>query len=113
LDVLEALHPGELRKLLLAAILRYYDGNLGRAIDRALEDAEMQLSEIRADVIREFTDECDEIRDERLALDREIKAALDEVQERFREREEALEEKMQGLYRCRNRGARRADSRYR
>jgi hypothetical protein len=65
-------------------------------IDETLADAERQVSDLRSEVIREFTDECAEITDERLALDREIEAALDEVRERFREREEALEEKMQG-----------------
>ena len=46
LDALEALHPGELRSILVEQISRYYDDGLGDSINDAADDAQATLDAI-------------------------------------------------------------------
>jgi predicted nucleic acid-binding Zn ribbon protein len=52
LDALEALHPGELQRLLEIEIARYYDFGLERRIDAAVSDVQADLYDINEDVER-------------------------------------------------------------
>ena len=51
LDALEALHPGELQRLLVAEIERYYDTDLASEIRNAASEIEDEISDINEEVI--------------------------------------------------------------
>jgi hypothetical protein len=65
LDALEALHPGELRRILEREIRRYWNPNHDDQIDDAGSDFQALLREINGTVRAEFADELD-------ALDKEL-----------------------------------------
>ena len=53
-DALEALHPGELRRLLVAEIERYYDTDLATEIADAASEIEDEIEEINQEVLGEY-----------------------------------------------------------
>ena len=57
LDALEALHPGELARLLEAEIDNFLDGDLGRRVRLARGEEMIELNEIEAEVKAEHADE--------------------------------------------------------
>jgi hypothetical protein len=78
LDALEALHPGELRRILVSEIERYYDDTLNDRLGDAADDFTDQLDEIRAEAIERH----------RVVLDAaraDYRAAADQCNEAFRE----------------------------
>jgi hypothetical protein len=52
LDALEALHPGELERILKREILRYYDNTLDNRINEVESEVQWELHEINAEVRR-------------------------------------------------------------
>ncbi len=53
LDALEALYPGELERILVAEIERYYDDTLDDQIDDVVKDVQAELDEINDEVKRQ------------------------------------------------------------
>jgi hypothetical protein len=61
LDALEALHPGELARILEPEILRYYDGTLGEQIEDIGNDVWRDLNEISDEVRRQHAKAIEEL----------------------------------------------------
>jgi hypothetical protein len=57
LDALEALHPGELRRILVREIERYHDGDLADRIAEVEADAESEIDAINDEVRGRYADE--------------------------------------------------------
>jgi len=86
LDALEALHPGELKRLIETAIRRYYDENIQQKSREARNDLEAMLSDKRADVLGEkMLDRINE-------LHSRIEEAMDELAERIEDEAKELSE---------------------
>ena len=74
LDALEALHPGELRRILKKEILRYYDKNLVAAINDVADQVTADLTELEERVHAEFADRIAAIEAEHEEITTEITA---------------------------------------
>jgi hypothetical protein len=83
LDALEALYPGELRRILVREIERYYDNNLNDRVNEAAGEFRDRLDEIRAGVIERAQPELDIIKIEYRAIMNQINAEVREVVNRF------------------------------
>ena len=59
LDALEALHPGELKKIVVKAIRQYRDGGLNMRVSEARSQLIRDLRGIEEDVIAEYQEEID------------------------------------------------------
>lgn len=80
LDALEALYPGELRRLLDTELSRYYDDDLYQRISEAEDETNELLEEIRDEVYERHKDEIAEIEQE----EEELQAIFDEqIKERM------------------------------
>jgi len=79
LDALEALHPGELRRILIEAIRPYLDPGFADRMAEAESDLETRLEEIVADVVAEHRQELDEFSAEYIDLIERRGAAADEL----------------------------------
>jgi hypothetical protein len=64
LDALEALHPGEISRILEQEIKRYYDPNLHRNIRRVEAKVERELADINREVQGEFADQYQQLEDD-------------------------------------------------
>ena len=62
LDALEALLPGELRRILTNYIERYYDTDLDNRSRQARQELERDYTDIRTEVLDTFVDQIDELR---------------------------------------------------
>jgi hypothetical protein len=93
LDALEALHPGELRQILLGHIRRYYDSALSHNVALAVSDAEDDLDQRGADVRDQYTDQIKALEDERAAIRRDGRAALSAAWVQIEEQEKAFEDR--------------------
>jgi hypothetical protein len=93
LDALEALHPGELRRILVEHIERYYDVDLDDNVDQAASDAEDDLLQVESDVRDRYADQIKDLEEERAAIKADGRAALRAVWLQFVEREKAFEER--------------------
>ena len=97
LDALEALHPGDLRDIVMGAILAYYDPELwrkARVQKRALTDA---LDDIRRGVLDYYADDRSELESdyETLGHDfQEIRDSFAELVADFQQRIDAYQERM-------------------
>jgi hypothetical protein len=69
LDALEALHPGELERILLGEITRYYDNDIDDRIDEVASEVQVELDDITRKVHRKHAKEL-------AALDAERKAHM-------------------------------------
>jgi hypothetical protein len=74
LDALEALHPGELQRLLVVEIERYYDTDLASEIRNAASEIEDEISDINEEVIAEYQPQIDELEAEADDLNDKIKS---------------------------------------
>ena len=79
LDALEALHPGELRKIIVKQIERFLDPTLGRRLTMIETMVSRQLSEITQETLVEYSDDraalqsrLDALRDEARELDHDL-----------------------------------------
>jgi hypothetical protein len=59
LDALEALHPGELRRILVREIERYHDNTLGDRVEQAAEEFSGRLDNVREEAIERHRTERD------------------------------------------------------
>jgi hypothetical protein len=84
LDALEALHPGELRRILEREIRRYYDSTLGYRVAEVADYARMELHDVNRRVLA--STEIDDLRREWQALAGEYNAAVLPIAERFQSR---------------------------
>jgi hypothetical protein len=73
LDALEALHPGELHRIIEEAVLKYIDPDLKDREEEEAESIEADLREIEESVYDEFTDEIDKIRERYAAIRQALK----------------------------------------
>lgn len=91
LDALEALHPGELRRILEREITRYYDSTLEHRLRRATTQVSADLFMLTREVHERHAAAIASLEAERKAIDIEIEA----MRERIAEMESALEERAQ------------------
>jgi hypothetical protein len=87
LDALEALHPGELKQIIEAAILRYRDDSLGRRVGKEKAKLRSTLNALQWEVHDKYSDEIEEIQNEHAILARE-----------FNEKTGYLEDKIQRVW---------------
>jgi hypothetical protein len=85
LDALEALRPGQLRRMLVAEIERYYDADLDESVEETANAFKEQLHELRQEIIAPHAEELDELRDEQRTLAEQCNAELATVVERYEE----------------------------
>jgi hypothetical protein len=78
LDALEALHPGELHRIVEQAVLKYIDPDLKDREEEEAESIEADLREIEERVYYEFTEEIDKIRERYAAVRQSLKDLQDE-----------------------------------
>ena len=83
LDALEALHPGELRRILIREISRYYDGGLDQQIAEVTAQLDATLTDINARARDEHADELAELRASYEQIVRRHNEQLQGVAERF------------------------------
>jgi hypothetical protein len=93
LDALEALHPGELRRILVEHIERYFDVDLDDNVDQAVSDAKDDLRQVESDVRDRYADQIKSLEEERASIKADGRAALRAVMLQFEEREKAFEER--------------------
>jgi hypothetical protein len=65
LDALEALHPGELARILTQEIRRYYDFDLAGRIEEVGEGVQAELDDINAEVRKRYAKELRKLEEER------------------------------------------------
>jgi hypothetical protein len=63
LDALEALHPGELKKILEGEIARYYDSTLAKRISAKAKPVRTMLNNFNAEIHAQFADQIEEVRE--------------------------------------------------
>jgi hypothetical protein len=90
LDALEALHPGELRRILMLEINRYRDATLDRRVDQKAAEVRAEVADTNAEVFAEHEEEIDDLRAEHADL-------VDEVEEKHRELIEGFEQQLDDL----------------
>jgi hypothetical protein len=83
LDALEALRPGELRRLLMKEIERYYDSDLDDRVDEAADYVRDQLREIRDGILERHEEELAAIRERHETIVGTINTALAEIADRY------------------------------
>jgi hypothetical protein len=83
LDALEALHPGELRRILLEEMHRYHDDTLDERIDEIATDAEELLESVTQEVMQRHAETLQEIEFEREIITAAIERAKARTQELF------------------------------
>jgi hypothetical protein len=91
LDALEALYPGELSRILIREIERYFDTTLNRRIAAVVRKVEQKISRVTANVRERHRDELDALEVRREEIADEIEA----MRERIAAMESALEEQAQ------------------
>jgi hypothetical protein len=74
LDALEALHPGELERILTQEIERYYDTDLDKAVADTADDIESDLDEITRQVHEAHAEDLAKLEAERKAVIAAIKS---------------------------------------
>jgi hypothetical protein len=84
LDALEALHPGELERILQTSIKRYYDTTLTRRVWEAQDAAREAIREHESATLAAFQDEINTVTGEYDALKAEISPKLAELAAQFR-----------------------------
>lgn len=87
LDALEALYPGELARLIIAYIERYYDPTLDDRSSQAEQELRRDLREARARALEPHQDEIDAVTTE-----------YDKIRAEFEERMSKLRERMAQLF---------------
>jgi hypothetical protein len=95
LDALEALHPGEISRILVQEIERYYDPNLHRNIRRVASRVERELASINSEVQGEFADEYQQLEDDYAELVERYEADLQGIAERHETLQLAITERLE------------------
>jgi hypothetical protein len=76
LDALEALHPGELRKILETEILRYRDSSVEDQIEETAEEIEGEIDNVNAEVHSRYAPQIDELKSEYTSIKESAVVAL-------------------------------------
>jgi hypothetical protein len=87
LDALEALHPGELRRILEAEILRYYDPDLEGDIEASAGDLDDQIEAANNEVGAEYAERIAALESECALLEQRRKSLFDEMETSLVDRE--------------------------
>ena len=95
LDALEALHPGELKRILTDAISLYIDDTLDERVDEVRELEESNLNDIRSEIIESHSKELDEIRADHLGIKREFEERIAALNQRFENTRHAITNEME------------------
>ena len=90
LDALEALYPGELAKILTAAISNYRDFDLEEKVNEAVENIEFHLDEIRDEVLAAHADEIIELKREHRLLSSEFESRFQDLNHRLKNLRHAI-----------------------
>jgi predicted DNA-binding protein YlxM (UPF0122 family) len=97
LDALEAIHPGELRRILVREIRRYHDQRLWSRVSRMADDFRQQLEAVHDEVIGQHAEERQVIEAEHDDLIERCNAALaqfqepmEQVEDRYRQLRETI-----------------------
>jgi hypothetical protein len=93
LDALEALHPGELRRILVGHVHRYYDVGLDDNVAQAVSEAKSILRQTQADITSRHAEELKALEKERKAIAVAGQAALETVWNQIAEKEKAFAER--------------------
>ena len=90
LDALEAVYPGELAKILTAAISNYRDFDLEEKVNQAAENIEIYLDEIRDEVLAARADEIIELKREHRLLSSEFESRFQDLNHRLKNLRHAI-----------------------
>jgi hypothetical protein len=88
LDALEALHPGELRKIVERAIWRHYDSTLHTRVREARRPIEEAIADAEAEVAEQFAEQVEALQADLSATAaqvRELRSRISEVWEEYRQ----------------------------
>jgi hypothetical protein len=95
LDALEALHPGEIRRILVQEIERYYDPNLQRNISRVASRVERDLARINSNVLAGFARQRQQLEAAYAALVERYERDLQRLSERHETLRQAVTESLE------------------
>ena len=84
LDALEALHPGELRRILEQEIQRYHDGDLDYRVSEAADDIQSDLNQVREAILQHHKTELDAVKAAHGDLVGQCNAELKQIADRYR-----------------------------
>jgi hypothetical protein len=96
LDALEALHPGELRKIVKGEIERYHDANLDRRIQAKASKVNKEIADIESEIEDEHRDELDALESQWATIVAEcesLEAEMEEQREDLQVKIEAWKER--------------------
>ncbi len=97
LDALEALHPGELRRILEREIRRYWNPNHDDIVDDAWSDFRALLREINETVRAQFADELNALDKELQRFNKRLTKTRQKARELFGRMQQQLEEEQPNL----------------
>jgi hypothetical protein len=97
LDALEALHPGELHRILRDEIRRYHDDTLLDRIHEIAGEAEAELERVTRDVMQRHAGALKEIEIQRKIVEATIERAKTRTQELFEQIERDLSDAAQDI----------------
>ena len=84
LDALEALHPGELRRIVVRELDRYIDRTLERRIGKAAEEMSRELARVSDEVLETFAPDLEKLHKRILKLDHERVALFEKIELQMR-----------------------------
>jgi hypothetical protein len=97
LDALQALHPGEIRRIVVQHINRFYDSDLQSKRYDVADAFEENMKQTQDDIRERFADRITEIDRKREELRAKVQAKLDELAEEIEEEEDELTEEIESL----------------
>ena len=97
LDALEALHPGELQRILEQEILRYRDTELDDRIEEAAESFQEQLAATREEILDRHAEELRKIKRAYADLVRRLNPELKQIKDRYDDAYEAIRDSFDEL----------------
>jgi hypothetical protein len=100
LDALEALYPGELGRILVAEIERYYDDTLQERIDDTESGVDAELEEINAEVRAEHEAKISALRDKHARLVEQFREEIVAIERKYQEEFQALSEEIKPRWEC-------------
>jgi hypothetical protein len=83
LDAMEALHPGELGRIVSREIERFYDDDLATSVEEDENDVENTLGSVTDDVHDRYSDELSVLRTEYAEMAHRFNAEVHNIRERF------------------------------
>lgn len=95
LDALEALYPGELSKIVVAEIERYYDHGLDDRCSDSARNIVDELEEIQGDAVGEYGDEIEVLRTRYSEIEKRFEAEVSGLKGRVEEIWQAISSRME------------------